>query len=119
MTRILLAGKDWQSRALLRAQLIEEGVNVEAHETVSDALASLEASPSPPPLLVADLFGSENPAQDAGSLAQWTRAVPVWIIANHSMIVEKNLKGRGFEMILFRPVDIGEFVGQIKRRMAR
>lgn len=119
MTRVLLAGKDWQARALLRAQLIEEGVDVVAHETVSDALASLEPIPSPPPLLVVDLFGSDDPAQDAEILAQWTRAVPVWIIASHSMIVEKYLKGRGFEMILFRPVDVGELIGQIKRRVTR
>ena len=117
MNRVLLAGKDWQARALLRAQLIEESVDVEAHESVSDAIASLEASEVLPALLVADLFVSDNPASDIDELAKWSRGVPVWIIASHSMIAEANLKGRGFELILFRPVDLGELVGQIKKRL--
>ncbi len=55
MNRVLLVGKDWQARALLRAQLIEEGLKVEAHETVQEAVESLEMSPLLPGLLVADL----------------------------------------------------------------
>ena len=117
MNRVLLAGKDWQARALLRAQLIEEGVDVEAHETVSDASSSLEASEVLPALFIADLFASDNPTADIDELAKWTHDVPVWIIASHSMIAEANLKGRGFELILFRPVDLGELVGQIKKRV--
>ena len=38
MTQVLLAGKDWQARALVRAQLIEEGLDVEADETIREAL---------------------------------------------------------------------------------
>jgi len=117
VTRVLLAAKDWQARALLRAQLIEEGVDVEAHETVSDALASLEAGEFLPGLLLADLSASDQPAAEIEELAKWTNQIPVWIIAAHSMIAEKNLKGRGFELILYRPVDVGELVGQIKRRV--
>jgi len=31
--------------------------------------------------------------------------------------VEKSLRGHGFEMILLRPVDVGELVDQIKQRL--
>lgn len=117
MNRVLIVGKDWQARALLRAQLIEEGVDVEAHESVSDAISSLEASAVLPALFIADLFDSDHPAADIDELAKWSQDVPVWIIASHSMITDANLKGRGFELILFRPVDLGELVGQIKRRV--
>jgi DNA-binding response OmpR family regulator len=114
---ILLAGKDWQARALLRAQLLEEGLEVEAHETVREALASLESSTPLPALLVADLSASDGPLADAELLSAWTRQVPIWIIATRTLIIDKSLKGRGFEMILFRPVDVGELVEQIKRRL--
>jgi DNA-binding NtrC family response regulator len=117
MNRVLLAGKDWQARALLRAQLIEEGVDVEAHESVNDARASLEAGEVLPALFIADLFASDHPAADIDELAKWSHDIPVWIIATHGVIAEQNLKGRGFELILFRPVDLGELVGQIKRRV--
>jgi CheY-like chemotaxis protein len=117
MAQILLVGKDWQARALLRAQLIEEGLDVEAQETVAEALASLEASPALPVLLVADLSSSDNPATDAEVLSGWARQIPTWILASGSLIVDKSLKGRGFELILFRPIDVGELVEQIKRRL--
>lgn len=117
MNRVLLAGKDWQARALLRAQLIEEGVDVEAHESVTEASSSLETSEVLPALFIADLFASDNPPADIDDLAKWSHDIPVWIIASHSMINEANLKGRGFELILFRPIDLGELVGQIKKRL--
>src|SRR5271169_4662452 len=105
MTQVLLAGKDWKARALLRAQLLEEGVDVEAHESVTDAVASLGASEFTPCLFIADLAESDNPTADLDELAKWSREVSVWIIASHSMIIENTLRGRGFELILFRPVD--------------
>ena len=43
MSCVLIAGKDWQARALLRAQLLEEGFEVEAFEAIPDALATLGA----------------------------------------------------------------------------
>lgn len=117
MSRILLAGQDWQARALLRAQLLEEGLDVEACETVSAAVARLEQSEIMPALVVADLAASDDPPADIELLAKWARQAPVWIIASRSLIVAASLKGRGFEMILFRPVDVGELVDQIKGRM--
>lgn len=102
---------------MLRAQLLEEGLDVEAHEAVASALETLESSPALPALLIADLSGSDDPATDLDILAGWSKQVPIWILASRSLIVEKNLKGRGFEMILLRPVDMSELVEQIKRRL--
>jgi CheY-like chemotaxis protein len=114
---ILLVGKDWQARALLRAQLLEEGLEVEAHATVREALASLQSTAPLPALLVADLAASDDPLADAESLSAWTKQIPAWIIASRQLIIDKSLKGRGFEIILVRPVDVGELVEQIKRRL--
>ncbi len=119
MSQLLLIGKDWTARALLRAQLIEEGIDVEAHESVSEALDTLETSPMLPALLIVDLTASDHPAADADQLAGWTAHIPVWIIASRATIVGENLRGRGFEIILFRPVDINELVDQIKRRLGK
>ena len=117
MTQVLLMGKDWQARAPLRAQLIEEGLEVEAHETASAALESLAASDLLPGLLIADLSRSDDPAAEVDQLTRWAKQVPIWIIASRSMIVDQGLKGRGFEVVLFRPVDVGELVDQVKRRL--
>jgi CheY-like chemotaxis protein len=117
MAQVLVVGEDWQFRALLRAQLIEEGLEVEAYETVRTALATLEETNVLPAMLVADLFASDDPATDVEQLATWTSSIPIWIIASRNLIAEKRLKGRGFEVILFRPVDMGEVVEQIKQRL--
>lgn len=112
---VFLIGKDWQARALLRAQLLEEGVEVEAYETARAAIDGLgEALPA---LVVADLSGAPDPTSEIDQLAQWANQMPIWIVAGRSLITEKNLKGRRFELILFRPVDLGELVEQIKRRV--
>jgi DNA-binding response OmpR family regulator len=119
MSQILLAGKDWQARALLRAQLIEEGFEVEAHETIREALAALESGSRPPDLFIADVSQSDEPSTDVETLAGRSRQVPIWIIASRAFIIEKGLRGHGFEMTLLRPVDVAELVEQIKRRLEK
>lgn len=115
MAKVVLTGKEWQARALLRAQLIEEGVEVEAFRTASEALEG--PGDLLPSLLVVDLTESDDPEAEIEALARWTRQIPVWIVASRSLITGKSLRGRGFEMILFRPIDLGELVDQIKRRV--
>jgi DNA-binding response OmpR family regulator len=115
MAPVILVGKDWQARALLRAQLIEEGVNAEAYLTAQEALET--QGNIVPALLIADLSESADPGGDVERLAPWTRRMPIWIIAGRELIAGKTLRGRGFEMILCRPIDVGELVEQIKRRV--
>jgi CheY-like chemotaxis protein len=116
MSHIVIAGKDWQARALLRAQLLDEGFDVEAQETIPEALATLEPGTKLPDLLIADISASDDPSADVEALTAWSRKLPIWIIASRAYIVEKGLRGHGFEMILLRPVDVGELVDQIKQR---
>ena len=117
VAQVLLAGKDWQARALLRAQLIEEGASVEAYETVEEALAQLECRSVLPALLIADISASDHPSADIESLTIWARRIPIWIIASHTLSVKGGLEGRGFETLLFRPVDMGKLVQQIQQRL--
>jgi DNA-binding response OmpR family regulator len=117
MGYILIAGKNWQARAMLRAQLMEEGFEVEAHESVSDALAALQPGANLPDLLIADISSSDEPSADVEALSAWSRQFPIWIIASRTYIFEKGLRDRGFEMTLLRPIDVGELVEQIKQRL--
>lgn len=117
MSQILIAGKDWQARALLRAQLLEEGFDVEACENIPEAVATLGPRTNPPDLLIADITASDEPSADVEALSAWSRKVPIWIIASRTYIVDKGLRGHGFEMVLLRPVDVGELVDQIKQRL--
>ena len=117
MAQVVLVGKDWQTRALVRAQLIEEGLEVEAAETVREALSTLQEPALRPSLLIADVSASDDPSAEIEQLAAWAAQIPVWIIASRNLLAEPQLKGRGFELILVRPIDVGELVVQIKRRI--
>jgi len=121
MAEVVLVGKDWRTRALLRAQLLEEGVQVEAYELLQDALQALV--PSLPALLVADLTCSDDLSADIHSLADWAARVPArvptWILASHSPQVAKQLERHNFERVFFRPVDVGELVSLIRRRVLK
>ena len=123
MPYVLLAGKDWAARTLLRAQLIEDGLDVEAHERVADADDALQrrwAGRGVPSLLIANLFVSEDLAKDLATLSHWVKLLPVWIMTGHGATeaTAKGLENLGFERLLFRPLDIGKLVKEIKERLA-
>ena len=97
--------------------MLEDGVSVQAFETVREALAQLEYYPVRPALLVADITASDHPAADVDSLANRADLIPIWIIASHASSVTGSLDGRGFERVLFRPVDLGKLVEEIRQRI--
>ncbi len=115
MAQLVLVGKDWKTRALLRAQLLEEGVEVEAYESLQDALHAVTASL--PVLLVADLTASDDIGADIHSLADWAPNVPTWILAGHSPQVAKRLEGHNVERVFFRPLDVGHLASLIRSRV--
>ncbi|TAM80659.1 MAG: hypothetical protein EPN47_15505 [Acidobacteria bacterium] len=117
MAQILIIGKDWTARALLRAQLIEEGFEIEAYEDVKEVVRILWASQTMPSLLIADLFECEDLAGDAALLASWAKLVPIWVLAGHGSAEAEPLEGQGFERVLYRPVDVGWLVKEIKDRL--
>jgi CheY-like chemotaxis protein len=119
MAHITLIVNDWKTRTLLRAQLLEEGIDVAAYESAGEAIEGFGQGATLPALLIADLASSDDPTGEAELLTAWARQIPIWIIASHNLIVDKKLKGRGFEVILFRPIDVGETVEQVKRRLER
>ena len=117
MPRIFLIGKDWSSRALLRAQLLEEGIEVEAHETSQDALNTVTALTDLPKLMVADLQGSANPEGEVDLLSKWGPLIPIWLIISRAIRVDRKLDVAGIERVIPRPLDIKQFVEEIKQRV--
>lgn len=113
---LVLVSRDWQTRALLRAQLLEEGCRVRAYESVRDAGAALDRSLFPPSLLIVELSGEESPP-DLEQLSTLAGRLPVWVLASHSDVDEAALKGHGFEAVLFRPIDMSDLVRRVKRRL--
>ena len=117
MARVVILGEDWKSRALLRAQLLEEGIEVEAYETPENADATFLLSY--PALLVADVAASRQPEADLARLSVWARRFPVWVIGSRSFPLDLTQSDAGFERRFVRPVDVGMLVGEIKQRLTR
>jgi CheY-like chemotaxis protein len=118
MAQILISGKDWSGRALLRAQLIEEGFDVEAFEDVKAGVERLWGSREMPSLLVVDLFESVNQVEDMATLSHWAKLLPIWLLAEHGTAGAGMMEGRGFERVLYRPLMVGKLVQEIKVRLA-
>jgi len=114
--RLVLVSRDWQTRALLRAQLLEESCLVRAFETLQDAAAELKAGDLQPRMLIADLSGDQW-RSELEQLSGLTGRLPVWVLASHSHVDEVTLKGRGFETVLFRPFQMGDLVRRVKQRL--
>lgn len=117
MAQILISGKEWAARALLRAQLLEEGFDVEACEDVQEAVDRLWGSREMPSLLIVDLFETSKPVEDVATLLHWAKLLPIWILAGHGTAGAGRLKGQGFERVLFRPLDVGKLAQEIKERL--
>lgn len=117
MAKIVISGSDWTSRALLRAQLIEEGFEVEAFEDVQELVRLLWAGKTMPALVVADLFESAHPAEDVVLLSRWAKLAPIWVLAGHGGAETQSLQGWGYERVFYRPLDVGKLVQQIRERL--
>ncbi len=115
MADLVLVGKGWKARVLLRAQLSEQGVKVEAHESLKEAFQGLGRSA--PVLLVADLSESDDPSADIRQLAMSVTGVPIWIIASRSTNIEFELASSNFERVFFLPVHVGELASLIEQRI--
>ena len=118
MAQILIAGREWKARALLRAQLLEEGFDVEACEDVLEVVDRLWGGTDIPSLLIVDLSGSTNAAEDVATLTHWAKLLPIWLLAGQGAAGAAIPESRDFERILFLPLDVGKLVQEIRERLA-
>jgi CheY-like chemotaxis protein len=139
MPGVLIISRDWQSRALLRAQLIEEGCDVRAFTSPDGAWAALAkaeeskvkdqkpGATSPgtfsPELVIADVSAVSDRGE-VEQLANLIRSlpadVPLWVIASRGEPGQdwtEVLKEAHLENVLFRPIDGGELIERIKNRV--
>jgi CheY-like chemotaxis protein len=135
---MLIISRDWQSRALLRAQLVEEGCDVRAFVSPEEAREALtgrkverqkskvkSGSTFSPGLVIADISAISDRGE-IEQLANLTRSlpadVPLWVIAGRGEPGQgwiELLKEAHLERVLFRPIDGGELVERIKSRIQR
>ena len=118
MAGVLIISRDWASRALLRAQLLQDGCAAAAYKSAQDVAAVLQNGEFPAGLIFTD-FSLGAGEEELSELAELARrhSVPVWAMAPHGADSESWAARYGFESVLFRPVSVGEVAERIEKRL--
>jgi len=105
---VVLLGVEWQPRALIRAQLIEEGFEVVATDTWPMMRRQLTVAPKPR-LAIVDLKGLPDPAAVLNDLRESMNPDRVLVLTAMGTIEPGEVEHLGFRHI-DRPVAIGDLV---------
>ncbi|HSR89698.1 MAG TPA: hypothetical protein VLK88_00205 [Gemmatimonadales bacterium] len=113
---LLLVAEDWQSRALVLAELQEAGYEVNAQAGLRRALNYLAREPEPPPLVVLDLHDDKfaTPETVDALLRLVPKAKLILVVGVYAEPVWDRFAAEG-NLVLRRPVSVGEIVRQVKR----
>ncbi|PYR15508.1 MAG: hypothetical protein DMG00_00395 [Acidobacteria bacterium] len=112
---IVLLGAEWPSRALLRAQLIEEGFDVLA----TDSWASMRRALRPglkPKLAIVDLKGLADPETILQELRVLMKPARVLVLTALGAVPHERIESVGFR-VLRRPVVIEDVVAAATQAM--
>ena len=114
---VVLLGVDWQSRALIRAQLIEEGYEVVAIDTWPDMRRHLRPG-SRPRLALVDLYRMPNPEEILDALRILMKPDRVLLLTAIGTLSDAELERFGFRA-LHRPIAIEEIVHTVRELLSR
>lgn len=105
---IVILASEWQPRALLRAQLIEEGFNVVATDTWPMMRGYLRPG-SKPRLAIVDLHNLAHPQEILRDLAVLMKPRLVLVLRAAGTMAQTEIEDLGFR-VLNRPITIDDIV---------
>jgi len=113
---VLLLASEWPDRALLRAQLLEEGYEVVAVEAWP--LPKLYRVPGMEPrLLLVDLQGLSRPRETLAELRPLAESTRVLVVTALGTVAADEVRALGFAVIQ-RPATIGQIVAAVTALLA-
>jgi len=112
---ILLIAVDWQFRALVRAQLLEEGHEVRAFPELKLALFHLERGGPQPQLAIVDTSGLKIEPDDVYGLWQSTAQAPLLLCVDLFGRELLDQAGMPPARLLVRPFRVGDVVSEVRR----
>jgi DNA-binding response OmpR family regulator len=112
---ILLIAADWRFRALVRAQLLEEGFQVRALPALEIALSHLTAGGERPGLIILDTLGVEFDGQAVSELWQLSAQAPLILCQGAWSRVDVCQEGLAAARVLRRPFRVGDLVEEVRR----
>ena len=109
---IVLFAIDWRARALIRAQLIEDGFDVLATDTWREARRWLRHSSTPRAVIV-DVTDVKHPMDLLEGLRELTRPDRVIVLTGLGALPPAPIEGLGFR-VLKRPFAIGDVSAAVR-----
>ena len=109
---ILLVSAERRLRVPIRAQLIEDGFEVEAHEAWEFAELLLRSGARRPRLLIFDATAEDQPAALLRTLSHLMPPERVLILTAPSLLAPADIAALGFSHVLARPFAVGDVVEQ-------
>lgn len=106
---IVLLATDWQTRALTRAQLIEEGLEVAAADTWPAARRLLRPGMKPR-LVIVDLQGLPGPENVLRDLKVLMKPDRVLVLTALGTLGPEEVARLGFPHVVSRPIAIADLV---------
>jgi hypothetical protein len=113
----MLLAPEWQTRALIRAQLIEEGFDVLGTDTWPATRRHLKRGIKPR-IVIVDLKGLPDPARVLGDLHALMDPGHVLVLVVSGTAARRDLERQGFR-VLSRPFAINDLVRGSRRLLAR
>lgn len=109
---IFIIGRDWKFRALLRAELLEKGLDAMGLESLEEA-GRLVAAGTLPRLTVFDAT-DYDPSRDLNRLLALGKSGGLLLIVSPSTLLPQELSGA---TTLSRPIAVGTIVEEILRHL--
>jgi hypothetical protein len=113
---VILVGRQWPDRALVRAQLIEEGYDVIASD-VWPIQGFYRGAGTNPRLLLIDLHGLPDPRQTLSEVALVSPPDRVLVVTALGTVPPDEVRRLGFTVIE-RPVTVGQVVAAVRALLA-
>jgi DNA-binding response OmpR family regulator len=114
---IVVLSSEWRSRVALRAQLVEEGYQVRAVDTWTDARRWLRAD-ARPRLVIVDLQALADPRRVLEDLRALMRPDCILVLAALGTVPSTEIRELGLRLAS-RPIDIGSIVAMVRTLLDR
>ena len=117
MGEILLIAADWQLRALVGAQLLEEGCQVRVLPSLDVALAFLLRGGELPCQTIVDMQGSRIESCALADLWRLSGQAPLILCGGATSQATLAREDLPPVQVLLRPFHVGDLVGQVRRAL--
>lgn len=113
MCHILIVSLDWLFRALIGAELIERGYDVEGADTLEEARGMLTKAGKVPELMLIEARGQSFNESSLAILSELSQKSTILVCAGPNDMIPEDLARFGVQHIVTKPLTVGDIVAEV------